>query len=172
MRRGNRASVVILLAALAVAFAACSSLPAVRGREPVRIGELVAQGDPVRRASHRLLVEGLEADVDGAHARAKGRYERAIQVDPTNPYAYLTLARFEIDRRRAGQARSFLDQTLALFEAAGGTPPRVEAHVLGLSGAIEAINGNRAAAALEFERARRIAPSIWGDAYLTAAELL
>jgi hypothetical protein len=93
-------------------------------------------------------------------------------VDPTNPYAYLTFARFEVDRRRSDPARAFLDQTFALFDAEGGLPPRVEAHFFGLDGAIEAISGNRTDAARLFERARRLAPVVWGDANLTAGELL
>ena len=168
----SRATNAILLLAVAAWWGACSSLPRALGRGPIRISELVEQGDPLRRASLRLLTEGLEADVDGAQARAKGRYERAIQVDPTNPYAYLTFARFEIDRRRAERARAFLDQTYALFDAEGGMPPRVEAHFVGLDGAVEAISGHRSDAARLFERARRLAPAVWGDAYLTADELL
>ncbi len=82
-----RTTHTILLLALAALWGACSSLPGALGRGPIRISELVEQGDAVRRASLQLLIEGLEADVDGAHARAKGRYERAIQLDPTNPYA-------------------------------------------------------------------------------------
>ena len=167
-----RTAHTILLLALAALWGACSSLPGALARGPIRISELVEQGDAVRRASLQLLIEGLEADVDGAHARAKGRYERAIQLDPTNPYAYLAFARFEIDRRRAEQARAFLDQTYALFDAEGGMPPRGEAHFFGLDGAVEAIRGQRADAARLFERARRLAPAVWGDAYLTADELL
>jgi hypothetical protein len=160
------------MAALAALIGACSSLPGARPPEPLRIRELVDQGDPARRASYRLLVEGLQADIDGAHARAKGRYERAIQVDPTNPYAYLTFARFEVARRRADSARAFLDRTWALFDATGGVPPRVEAHLLGLDGAVEAMRGNHGEAARQLERARRLAPGIWDDAALAPEELL
>ena len=162
----------LALIAVAAVLGACSTLPGLGGQDPIRISELVEQGDPARRASQRLLVEGLEADIAGAQARAKGRYERAIQIDPTNPYAYLTVARFEVDRRNADQARAFLDQTYALFDAEGGMPPRVEAHFIGLESAVAAIAGDRTAAARGFEQARRLAPGVWGDAYLTAEELL
>lgn len=171
-RRFLRIAVALWIAALVSSSGACRSLPGMTGRAPVRIGELVEQGDPARRASLRLLVEGLEADVAGDPARAKGRYERAIQVDATNPYAYLTFARFEIDRRRPAQARAFLDQAWALFDATGGIPPRAEAHFVGLEAAVLAIEGRRAEAARGFEQARQLAPGIWADAYLGAGELL
>ena len=167
-----RTTAAIVIVALAASLGACSSLPGLRGRGSIRLSELVDQGDPVRRASHRLLIEGLEADAAGAHARAKGRYERAMQLDSTNPYVYLTFARFEVERQRPAQARAYLDKTYALFDASGGLPHRVEAHVIGLSGAVEAIRGNRTGAARELERARRLAPAVWGDAYLSAEELL
>lgn len=167
-----RSTEAILLVVLGALSGACAALPGGPGRDPIHISELVDQGDPVRRASQRLLVEGLEADAAGADARAKGRYERAIQLDPTNPYAYLTFARFEVERRRATQARAWLDQTVALFDAAGGLPSGVEAHVIGLGGAVEAIRGNRTDAARDLERARRLAPVVWGDGYLSAEELL
>jgi len=167
-----RPTEAILLLALGALLGACAALPSARGRDAIRISELVDQGDPVRRASLRLLVEGLEADAVGADARAKGRYERAIQLDPTNPYAYLTFARFEVERGRATQARAWLDQAHALFDAEGGVPARVEAHLIGLGGAVEAIRGNRLDAARDLERARRLAPTVWGDAYLAAEELL
>lgn len=160
------------LALLILSVAACGSLPRVTPQAPVRIHELVDQGDPARRASLRLLVEGLEADGDGEPARAKGRYERAMQVDPTNPYVYLVFARHEVDRRRPGQAEAFLDQSRALFEATGGVPVRVEVHFVGLRGAVAALRGQRSVAARELAQARRLAPGVWGDAYLTAQELL
>ena len=140
--------------------------------EPIRLGELLEQGDPQRRASHRLLVEGLEADARGSSARAKGRYDRALQLDPTNPYAYLVYARFEVARHRPGQARSFLDQAVALFEAQGGASPRVEPHIIGLEGAIASERGDKAQAAASLRRAGRLAPAVWGDAFLSAAELM
>jgi hypothetical protein len=167
-----RTASAIVVPLLAAAFVACGTMPGASGRAPIRISEVVEEGDYTRRASVRLLVEGLEADASGAQARAKGRYERAIQIDPTNPYAYLVFARFEVDRRRAEPAHAFLDQAVALFEAVGGTPPRVEPHVVGLNGAIEMIFGNSAVGSRELRRAREMAPEVWGDGYLTAEELL
>ena len=51
-------------------------------------------GDARRQASMRLVVEGLDAEIAAAPERALSRYQRAIQIDPGNPFAYLTLARY------------------------------------------------------------------------------
>jgi len=158
---------LVLLAAVA-----CGSVPRSGGREAVRLPELLGDGDPARRASQRLLIEGLEADARGDAPRAKGRYERAVQVDPMNPYAYLVFARHEIDRRRPAQAEAFLDQARALFDTGGGVPPNVEAHLLGLQGASAALQGQRSLAAPDLRQAADLSPAVWGDAYLAAQELL
>ena len=157
---------------MVVGLAACGSLPRTTPSPPVRIHELVDQGDPARRASLRLVVEGLQADASGDPARAKGRYERAMQVDPNNPYVYLVFARHEVDRRRPGRAESFLEQSRALFESSGGVPVLVEAHFVGMQGAVAVLRGQRAVAARELTHARKLAPGVWGDGYLTAQELL
>lgn len=162
---------LLCLGSLVITVGACGTLPRGVGREPIRMRELVNQGDPARRASQRLIVEGLEADVQADRARAKGRYERAMQVDPTNPYAYLAFARHEIDRRRPDRAEAFLDQSRALFEASGGTPEGAEAHFVGLRGAVAVLRGQRPLAARDLGEARRLAPGVWGDGYLTAEEL-
>ena len=80
---GVTPSRVRALAAVLVCLATAAGCASVVGRvEPIRLGELLEQGDPQRRASHRLLVEGLEADARGSSARAKGRYDRALQLEP------------------------------------------------------------------------------------------
>ena len=61
------------------------------------MGSLESVGDPARRASNRLLAAGLDRDIQGKPSLALGQYERALQVDPTNPYAYLVLARHHAD---------------------------------------------------------------------------
>ena len=118
---------------------------------------------------YEALVDTLEA---GDPARAAESYERAMQVDPNNPYVYLVFARHEVDRRRPGRAESFLEQSRALFESSGGVPVLVEAHFVGMQGAVAVLRGQRAVAARELTHARKLAPGVWGDGYLTAQELL
>lgn len=132
--------------------------------------DVVNQGDAKRRASQRLLIEGLRADAAGADAAAKGKYERALQLDATNPYVYLVFARFEIERRNLNQADAFLERASSLFggEMAAGAvrSPGVEPHLLGMRGVID---GNDSYA---LDEARRMSPSVWGDGQLSAQELL
>ena len=61
-----------------------------------QLSRVAGEGDPARRASMRLVLSGLDADEAGRSAEASSLYERALQVDPTNPYAWLALARQEV----------------------------------------------------------------------------
>jgi tetratricopeptide (TPR) repeat protein len=140
--------------------------------EPLRISEKLGEGDPARRASTRLVVQGLESDVRGETDRAQGSYERAIQVDATNPYAYLALARHHLDGEEPRRALHLLDQADALFEAEGGNDPRVDVHMMGLRGRAFHAIGRGEDGVLYLEHARELAPEIWSDGYLSAAELL
>lgn len=136
----------------------------------LRMADVVNEGDATRRASQRLLMEGLRADAAGADAAAKGKYERALQLDATNPYVYLVFARFEIERRNLEQADAFLERASSLLDGETGSgaahSPGVEPHLLGMRGVID----GRESPALE--EARRMSPSVWGDGHLSAQELL
>ncbi len=139
--------------------------------EPARVTDRLGVGDPARRASMRLVVEGLEADIEGRTDRAQGSYEQAIQVDPTNSYAYLALARHHLDGSGGGRAMDLLDQAAALFEAEGLLGPAVEVHLTGLRGRAMYAEGRSDSAILYLERARQLAPVVWRDGYLSADEL-
>ena len=128
-------------------------------------------GDPARRASVRLVLQGLDADAAGDLERAQGSYERAIQVDATNPYAYLALARHHLDGRDADHATHLIDQAAALFEAEGMREPRVGVHLMGLRGRAMHATGRGDDAIMYLERARQLAPEVWRDGYLSAEEL-
>jgi hypothetical protein len=157
-----------------LALVGCQSFgPADSGQvEPLRISEKLGEGDPARRASTRLVVQGLESDVRRETDRAQGSYERAIQVDATNPYAYLALARHHLDGAEPRRALHLLDQAGALFEAEGGNDPRVDVHMMGLRGRAFHSIGRGEDGVLYLEHARDLAPEIWGDGYLSADELL
>lgn len=137
----------------------------------LRIAEIEHLGDARRRASMRMVVEGLDAEIASAPERAISRYELAIQIDPGNPFTYLTLARYYAaiaDSERAlehlDRARSLLDPDAALYRSA-------EPHLRGLRGRVLAEAGRLADAEPLLAEARRLAPSVWGDGRLDASEL-
>lgn len=155
---------------LAAALASCS-LPVHRGTDPIRVSEVVDVGDPARRASLRLVLAGLDADIDGSLQRALGSYERAIQVDPTNAYAYLAIARHHAESHDPAWALSFLDKADSLFRTQGEVSPRVTPHLIGLRGQALYASGRIDEGAPLLERAWALAPHVWADGRLSAEEL-
>ena len=103
---------------------------------------------------------------------ARASYERAIQVDATNPWAYLVLARYYVEQGEVSRVGSLLDQSAALFEAQGFREPRVGVHLVGLRGSAFVLEGRSADGTLYLERAQELAPGVWGDDQLEAGELL
>ena len=139
---------------------------------PYRATDFLDQGDPARRASMRLVVRGLESDERRQYPAARASYERAIQVDATNPWAYLVLARYYVEQGDVSRVGSLLDQAAALFEAQGFREPRVGVHLVGLRGSAFVLEGRSTDGTLYLERAQELAPSVWGDDQLEAGELL
>lgn len=170
----RRARIALLLALLAAVASACVGTSA-RSPEavvvPIRISEAEGQGDPARRASIRLTLEGLDADVTGDARRARGSYERAVQVDPTNPYVYLALARHHLEAGDGPSVVHFLGQASALFQSEGMREARVEVHLLGLRGGAMLAEAREDEAQPYLDRAATLSPIIWGDGRLTAEEL-
>ena len=160
-----------LLSAVALLLAlGCASRFAPSGREDsLRLSELDGGGDATRRASLRLCVEGLDAEIAGRSDSASVYYERAIQLDPTNPYAYLVLARHQLEMGDPEEALGYLDRAQQLLDAERARSPGVDAHLAGLRGAALDAAGRDGAEHLSY--ARRTAPSVWGDGRLSAAEL-
>jgi tetratricopeptide (TPR) repeat protein len=163
----------VLLACLLVFATGCvvPGTPRDETVEPIRISDQLGLGDPARRASMRLVVEGLDSDVIGRRDRAQGSYERALQVDPTNAFAYLALARHHLDGSTGEGATDLLDQASALFESEGLLEPEVDVHLIGLRGRAMHAEGRGEAAVLYLEQARELAPDVWRDGYLSAEEL-
>jgi tetratricopeptide (TPR) repeat protein len=148
----------------------CAGLGGVGGG-PVRISEFTGEGDGTRRASTRLVVGGLASDQELRPQLALSRYERAIQIDPTNPFAYLALARHFADRLEPTRTLEYLDQAELLLESQGLHSPRVEAHLVGLRGSALEAAGRTAEGAALLDRARDLAPFVWDDARLSPEEL-
>ena len=139
-------------------------------RETGRVSRATTD-DPVRRASTRLVVDGLSAEVSGATARAFSRYQRAVQIDPGNPYAQLALARYWIEVGDPALAIAHLDHAELLFESKESSESDFEAHLLGVRGlAMQELyppDGGRAL----LESARRASPQVWDDGWISPEEL-
>ena len=166
---------LIWLVGLGVSMLACqtpSPPPKVSWVTPVRATDFVMQGDAARRASMRLVVQGLDADERKDFPSARASYERSIQVDATNPWSYLALARYYLEQGEAQRVGPLLDQSAALFEAEGLREPRVGVHLIGLRGGAYGSLGQDTEAQLYIERAQTLAPLVWGDGQLQAGELL
>jgi tetratricopeptide (TPR) repeat protein len=160
----------LLVTGLALPGCALRFAPPPGSRPPsLHVSDAMLDGDATRRASLRLVLQGLDEDESGRGPAARSSYERAIQIDSTNPYAYLALARHEVDAERWNRALEALDQAELLFGAEGA--PGVEAHIAGLRGAARRGKGYGDDAEVLLDRASRMAPEAWADGRLSAAEL-
>ncbi len=168
----NRVFGGLLMGTLAAVLAVSCVSRGPRGESgPLRISDVESQGDSSRRASTRLVLSGLDFDVESESGRALSEYERAIQIDPTNPFAYLAVARFYADLFQPGRSLESLDQAELLLESQGLSSPRVEAHLAGLRGLAHLATGRFREAERLLDRARELAPSVWSDARLSPDEL-
>jgi len=139
--------------------------------EALRISEIDHLGDARRRASTKLVVEGLDAEIDSTPQRALSRYQRAIQIDPGNPFPYLALARYYAAIADPERALEHLDRAQSLLDPDGALFWEAEAHLLGLRGWAFAAAGRSADAGPLLEEAGKLAPSVWRDGRLDASEL-
>jgi cytochrome c-type biogenesis protein CcmH/NrfG len=119
-----------------------------------------------------LCLSGLAADEAREHARAAGLYERALQLDSTNPFAYIALARHRVERREGRTALDAIGRAQSLLPADDEwLMQRVEPHMIGLRGAsLRQLGRAREGDAL-IDRARTLAPLEWEDGQLAAVEL-
>jgi tetratricopeptide (TPR) repeat protein len=141
-------------------------------RETVlRISEVGHLGDARRQASVRLVVEGLDAEISSTPERALSRYQRAIQIDPGNPFAYLAHARYYAAVADSERALEHLDRAKSLLDPDGVLYRATEPHLLGLRGWALAEAGRSVDAGPLLAEARRLAPSVWSDGRLDASEL-
>ena len=115
----------------------------------------------------RLVLSGLDSDEAGRSAEASSLYERALQVDPTNPYAWLALARQEVFEGDPDRGLADLDKADALLASDVGAA----AHLAGIRAAGLRAVGQPALAEPFMREARERAPDVWADGKLDAAEL-
>ena len=119
----------------------------------------------------RLVLEGLDADAAGSEGEATSLYGRALQVDPSNPFAYLALARQRAEGEDPARALPYLEKARALLAAQKAETPSVEAHLCGLRALALDAAGRGEEAQEEMARAKALAPDAWSDGRLDAAEL-
>jgi tetratricopeptide (TPR) repeat protein len=170
----KRAGRVAACVAAALALAGCAGFRprfATITAEPLRLHEIAGEGDAARRASQRLVLQGLTYDAGGRARLARTSYERALQVDANNPFAYLALARQSVESGDGGSALEYLDQAELLLAAEDLRSPRVEPHLAGLRGAALRSRGDARSASDLLARASDLAPSVWDDGALSADEL-
>ena len=189
MRRRGARLVVVTGLAPTIALLACASGPLRRTPSarrpvppstlpvpgeavvPIRLSSVAGAGDAARRASTRLALEGLDEDAAAQPALAADRYARALQVDPTNPWVYLALARHRLDEGRPGDALAALDQAEARLRVEGALAPGVEVDLIGLRGSALVASGNSERGASLLRDAAQSAPEVWSDGRLDASEL-
>jgi hypothetical protein len=170
-KRGSSFALLALLAGFAVACATGVAPRPSLEQQPLRISEVAGNGDATRRASTRLVLNGLQSSPP---EQGLPHYERAIQIDATNPYAYLALAAYAIQWGDLEQGVQSLTQSELLLESEGLRSPRVEPHLIGLRGRamLRSYDGvERRAGESWLDEARRMAPEVWGDGWLGVAEL-
>jgi tetratricopeptide (TPR) repeat protein len=138
---------------------------------PLTASAALGRYDSARDASLRLVIAGLDEDTAGRPSRALASYQRAIRVDPTNPFAFLALARHHLEGDSLDEAGAFLDQARSLFEAQQSLGDSVDVWGLGLRAGIDRARGRHDRSDQLFDRARQLSPEIWGDERLSAAEL-
>jgi tetratricopeptide (TPR) repeat protein len=158
----------VLIAAVALLLGCAQIAPP---PPPLRLSDTIAGGDDQFRASQRLVLEGLDADERGDAARARSRYERALQIDANNSWVYLALARHFVEQGDPGRALAHLDRAEALIDAQDPPSPGARVHCDGLRGAALALEGDESEARPLLDSAARAAPDVWGDGVLSAEEL-
>ena len=163
----RRRSLARLLVAVSVAVSC--QLPSAQPLpgEPLRLSQVSGNGDAARRASMRLVLSGLDADAAGRPAEASSLYQRSIQVDATNPYAWLALARQEVFEGEPDRGLAHLDKAEALLSS----DPTAAAHLAGIRGAGMLAVGQASLAEPFLREARERAPALWADGKLDALEL-
>ena len=114
-------------------------------------------------------MQGLDDDAAGRARAARVAYDRALQIDPTNPWVFLVLARHEVEAGEPRRALASVERARAGLASEGALSPRVEPHVAGLRGAALSALGRDGAA--DRAQARAGAPAAWADGRLAAAEL-
>lgn len=169
MRPGRKLASIVAMSLLAACVAPAGRRPV--PIEPLRVRDARDIGDPQRRASTRLVLEALDAEVRERPEQAVSLLQSALRVDPTNPWAYLVLARNRAAGDQPAAALAALEQAEARLLAEGELDPRVEVHLVGLRGVALAGSGEPERGRALLADAALRAPGVWADGRLDAREL-
>ena len=165
----NATRVLLPLLGLSLALGCAGYGP--RGSAGPRISDVAREGDPARRASLRLVDQGLATESSGSRRQAVVQYERALSIDPTNPYAYMALARHFVEVEDYERGLEYVAQAEVLLGSGDPDSPRAEAHIAGLRGWALLGMGREDKAAPLLDEARDLDPVVWSDGRLSADEL-
>lgn len=171
---GSVARVAVAGLMVTCVFAGCAGLRprAAPHTASFHISDHRHEGDAARRASTELVLMGLDDDISGRSQRALSQYERALQVDPNNPYAYLALARHFADSADPRRGAPYLDRAEALIILQETPNAAVQVHLLGLRGQVGSDGSpGSEASRRHLAEAARASPEFWGDGRLSADEL-
>jgi len=126
--KGNKAACRFLLLFMAGVLAAGCAATAARVdpeenlREPLladalfHVQNVLPEFPPQRAASFRVAAEGYLAWKQGRVQEAEERLERALTLDPRNPFGYFYLAEIRFGEGAFPQALIFLNQAEVLFQ--------------------------------------------------------
>ncbi len=101
-----------LLVVLLLALSACANQPLDQWPDPAGGGSSEAVGEPAQsdarsgsaEAVRELIVSSRTFSASGDYARALADIERAIRIEPRNPYLWLELGETHLSRGDARQA--------------------------------------------------------------------
>ena len=107
---------ILLTLVLAAWLSACTQLPAVptapASRDVPSTPE--AGGDAAASPTAALLEQGRQQSAAGDYARAAASVERALRIEPGNPYLWLELANIHRASGNAAQAEANARKALSL----------------------------------------------------------
>ena len=105
-----------ILVLLAVALSACAQLPGTSGtvgsQEPAPVPD--AGGSQAASPTAALLEQGRRQSADGDYDQAIASLERALRIEPANPWLWLELAQIHRSAGNEGQADGHARKALSL----------------------------------------------------------
>lgn len=107
---------ILLILALAAGISACAQLPAVPSTPETRDAPSTPDAGDGATASPTaaLLEQGRQQSAAGDYARAAASVERALRIEPGNPYLWLELANIHRAAGNAAQAEASARKALSL----------------------------------------------------------
>jgi tetratricopeptide repeat protein len=118
-------------------------------------GLITKEQNPARAASMRIAEQARTELLDGHPDEASRDLERAVSIDPSDPYAYFYLGRAYIAKKNYSQAMTFLKRAEIGF---GSRNPLWLSETLGFEARAYEESGHDAAAAATYQQALQVNP--------------